>query len=142
MIKRISSEKSGRSDKTLLKMDSFSMNDSSSETQNKKIRNKESYKEIYLDKIGLGSSTSVRRKNHSLLTRFFNNSLEKEIFKSSVNHSFRNNNTNDSKISKNVSSSFLTSPKHNLSVRKEKKKIIKKILKKISKAIIQRIMIL
>ena len=63
MIKRISSQKSGRSYKTLSKMDSFSMNDSSIESQNqtKKIRNKETYKEIYLDKMGISSSISVRK---------------------------------------------------------------------------------
>ena len=98
MIKRISSQKSGRSYKTLSKMDSFSINDSSIESQNqtKKLRNKETYKEIYLDKMGISSSISVRKKNLSLLTKSLNDSDDREIFRSSRNSSSGNNN-NDSK---------------------------------------------
>ena len=125
MIKRISSQKSGRSYKTLSKMDSFSINDSSIESQNqtKKLRNKETYKEIYLDKMGISSSISVRKKNLSLLTKSLNDSDDREIFRSSRNSSSGNNN-NEYKRYKKVSSSFLSSLKENLSVKKGNKKII------------------
>ncbi len=124
MIKRISSQKSGRSYKTLSKMDSFSINDSSIESQNqtKKIRNKETYKEIYLDKMGISSSISVRKKNLSLLTKSLNDSDDREIFRSLRNSSSGNNN-NDSK-KKRGSSSFLISLKENLSLKKGNKKIL------------------
>ena len=124
MIKRISSQKSGRSYKTLSKMDSFSINDSSIESQNqtKKLRKKETYKEIYLDKMGISSSISVRKKNLSLLTKSLNDSDDRVIFRSSRNSSSGNNN-NDSKRYKKVSSSFLSSLKENLSIKKGNKKI-------------------
>lgn len=85
MIKRNNSHLTSRSTHQMLAKNSFSINDSiSSINQTKKLRNKKSYKEIYLDKMGITTSISVSRKNYSLLTKSLNDSDYKEmIFKSS-----------------------------------------------------------
>ena len=93
MIKRNNSHLTSRSTHQMLAKNSFSINDSiSSINQTKKLRNKKSYKEIYLDKMGITTSISVSRKNYSLLTKSLNDSDYKEmIYKSSRNTSSNNN---------------------------------------------------
>jgi hypothetical protein len=108
MIKRKNSHFTSRSSHQILKKNSFSINDSSSSIQTKKLRNKKSYKEIYLDKMGIATSISVSRKNYSLLTKSFNDSDDKEMtFKISRNNSSNNNEIKTPKKNNSNSSFFL-----------------------------------
>ena len=109
MIKRNNSHLTSRSTHQFFKKNSFSINDSSSSiNQTKKVRNKKTYKEIYLDKMGITTSISVSRKNYSLLTKSFNDSDDKELlFKSSRHNSTTNNEIKTPKKNNSNSSFFL-----------------------------------